>query len=200
MAKNKKTTTKKKPIVNGIVIDCAFTHLEATESLVPNPRNPHTHSEKQVAILANLIKHHHWRNAITVSRRSGFVVSGHCRLLAAKLLEMKSVPVDFQDFKNDAQEWAVLISDNFVGELSGLDVKILGDGLQWLDELNFPMELTALDKKQIEDFVVGLDEGDDAIVPKNQYDVIVECKDEQEQKTVFEMLKKKGYKCRLLTL
>ena len=35
-----------------------------------------------------------------------FVIRGHGRLAAAQLLGCENVPVDLQDYKNDAEEWA----------------------------------------------------------------------------------------------
>jgi len=70
----------------GMPIYCAFSEIAAIDSLVPNLRNPNTHPEKQVKLLAKVIKNQGWRVPITVSNRSGFIVRGHGRLLAAKML------------------------------------------------------------------------------------------------------------------
>ena len=75
------------------------------EAMVENPRNPNKHSDKQISLLAKIIKSQGWRNPIVVSNRSGFIVKGHCRLAAARLLEVESVPVDYQDYDTEAAEW-----------------------------------------------------------------------------------------------
>ncbi len=67
-------------------IYCAHTDVAATDSLIENPRNPNRHPEDQIIALAKIIRHQGWRNPIVVSRRSGFVVKGHGRLLAARML------------------------------------------------------------------------------------------------------------------
>ncbi|MDP7011615.1 MAG: hypothetical protein QF685_09565 [Verrucomicrobiota bacterium] len=41
------------------------------EELVPNPRNPNTHSAAQVELLAKIIRHRGWRAPITVSSFRG---------------------------------------------------------------------------------------------------------------------------------
>jgi ParB-like chromosome segregation protein Spo0J len=101
--------------------------------LKPNPANPNTHPDVQIERLALLIKEHGWRHPITVSKRSGKIVSGHCRLLAAKKLGLKQVPVDYQDFKSDAEEYAVLIADNVVQDLAEIDGLKMADILCELD-------------------------------------------------------------------
>lgn len=154
--KKPKAKPKKPKIkVDNITIDCAYDKLTPVGKMVMNPRNPHKHSEKQVKKLAMIIQAQDWRHAITVSNRSGFIVSGHCRFLAAKELGMKKVPVDFQDFESEAQEWAILVADNIVQELSTIDGQIMADGLVFLDQQNFPLEQTALEPPQIEDYIQG---------------------------------------------
>lgn len=75
------------------------------EEIIPNPRNPNKHPKKQIELLAKIIKAQGWRAPITVSNRSGFIVRGHARLEAAKLLGLTECPVDFQDYENEAVEW-----------------------------------------------------------------------------------------------
>jgi hypothetical protein len=70
-----------KPLVN-----CAFDELVPLEKLVPNPRNPNQHPQSQVALLAKVIAHQGWRSPVVVSTRSGFIVAGHGRYEAAKVL------------------------------------------------------------------------------------------------------------------
>jgi DNA modification methylase len=110
--------------------------------------------------LALLIKEHGWRHPITVSKRSGKIVSGHCRLLAARKLNLKQVPVDYQEFKSDAEEYAVLIADNAVEELAQIDGLKMADILCELEQANYDLALTALDPSQIEDYINGPQEAD----------------------------------------
>lgn len=111
--------------MNEIPVYCAHTELADTEALVDNPRNPNTHPEKQIKLLAKIIQNQGWRNPIVVSKRSGFVVKGHGRLMAARLLKCGKVPVDYQDYANEAAEWADMIADNRIAELAVADTKEL---------------------------------------------------------------------------
>src|SRR5690606_2134297 len=119
----------------------------------PNPRNPNQHSDKQIDLLAKIIKHQGWRVPITVSKRSGFVVRGHGRLLAAQKLGIEKVPVDFQDYVNEAEEWADLIADNRIAELSQMDNEMLKDLLEELDTGEIDMELTGFFLDEIENLM-----------------------------------------------
>ena len=87
-------------------------------ALVEHPRNPNTHPESQIKALAKILKHQGFRSPIVVSNRSGFIIAGHGRLEAAKMLGLEQVPVSYQDFSNEADEWAHMIADNRLGELA----------------------------------------------------------------------------------
>ena len=146
--------SKNEPKENENRVECAFKKMEAIENLKPNPRNPNTHPEEQITKLAKLIQLHGWRLPITVSNRSGFIVAGHGRHLAALKLGLKEVPIDTQDFQNDAEELAVLVSDNVVADLATFDDFMMGDILRELGTLDVDMEaFTALDADQINDYM-----------------------------------------------
>lgn len=102
-------------------IHCAHTKKAAPESLVANPRNPNKHSDEQIERLAKIIRAQGWRSPITVSKRSGFIVCGHGRLRAAILAGCEEVPVDEQEFENEASEHAHLMADNFIKDLAEMD-------------------------------------------------------------------------------
>ncbi|HNQ91233.1 MAG TPA: ParB/Srx family N-terminal domain-containing protein [Verrucomicrobiota bacterium] len=126
-------------------VNCAFDELIPLEKLVPNPRNPNQHPPSQVALLAKVIAHQGWRSPIVVSKRSGFIVSGHGRYEAAKVLGLAAVPVDFQDFATDADEWAHLVADNRLAELAEADAGALKEVLGELKAADFDLDLAGFD-------------------------------------------------------
>ena len=121
------------PTAAGIPIHCAHDEVVDTISLVPNPRNPNKHPDSQIRLLAQIIAVQGWRAPITVSNRSGFVVRGHGRLLAAQLAGWEQVPIDRQDYATEAEEWADLIADNRLAELAETDEAALLDLLKELE-------------------------------------------------------------------
>jgi len=138
-----------------IAIKCAHDKIVALDDLKPNPRNPNMHSAAQIALLAKIMRGQGWRNPIVVSKRSGFVVSGHGRLLAARQLDLKSAPVDFQAFKTDADELAHLIADNRIAELAELNRSMLRDLVEELDTGAFDMDLTGFDTGSLEELMTA---------------------------------------------
>ena len=116
---------KARTLANGIEVWCSYDKLMPVGELKPNPRNPNTHPQRQVELLAKNIRYFGWRQTITVSKRSGLIVSGHGRLMAAKHLGVEVVPVDYQDFNDENDELAVLVADNRLAELSSVDLNEL---------------------------------------------------------------------------
>ena len=113
-----------KAMADSIAVYCAHDKIVETDALVGNPRNPNTHPKEQIEALAKIIKRQGWRHPIVVSNRSGFVVKGHGRLLAASELGVSHVPVDYQDYESEASEYADLMADNKIQEFSELDAKL----------------------------------------------------------------------------
>lgn len=112
-------------------VDCAHDEIVELSRLQPNPRNPNKHPARQIDMLAKIIAYQGQRAPIVVSKRSGFIVKGHGRLEAIKSLAWTKAAVDYQDYEDEAQEFADMIADNKISELAEHD-----------DEL---MKLTALD-------------------------------------------------------
>jgi ParB-like chromosome segregation protein Spo0J len=90
--------------------------------LVNNPKNNNKHPPEQIERLSKLIEAHGFRNPIVVSKRTGYVVAGHGRIAAAKGLGINLIPVMYQDFENEAQEYAYLTSDNAIASWAELDL------------------------------------------------------------------------------
>ncbi len=140
------------PATDGFMpaILCAHTKLVPIKSLKRHPRNPNTHPDSQIKLLANIIAKSGFRSPIVVSNRSGFITKGHGRLDAALLLGMKFVPVDFQDYESDEAEMADMVADNQIASLAEMDRAVLKDILQELDTGAFDMLLTGFDLPAIE--------------------------------------------------
>lgn len=130
-----------KEVIDGIAVMCSYDKLVDIVDVIPNPRNPKQHNEKQIELLSRIIKSQGWRAPITVSTRSGFVVRGHGRLMAAQKFGAQFVPVDYQDYENEAQEWADMIADNRVAELADTDEDMLKDLLQEIKDGAFDIDL-----------------------------------------------------------
>lgn len=135
---------------------CAYTELVDIDTLVENPKNNNKHPEKQIEMLAKIIKYQGQRSPIVVSNRSGFIVKGHGRLQALKKLGYTKVAVDYQDYENEAQEYADMIADNKIAELAEFDMDMV---MVELPELDLDTELLGIvDLPKLEDSEIGMPE------------------------------------------
>jgi hypothetical protein len=103
-------------------INCSYNELLEVHKIIPNPKNPNKHSEKQIERLSKIIDYQGQRHPVIISKRSGFVVVGHGRLEAIKKLGWEKCAVDYQDFENEAQEYSFVVSDNAIAEWAELDL------------------------------------------------------------------------------
>lgn len=175
---------------------CAHTKLVPIESLKRHPRNPNTHPDSQIKLLANIIAKSGFRSPIVVSNRSGFITKGHGRLDASELLGMKFVPVDFQDYESDEAEMADMVADNQIASLAEMDRAVLKDILQELDTGAFDMLLTGFDTSAIEKMMTNMPpEGKEPLIPE-MYGVMITAKTEDEQAELLERFMKEGLTCR----
>lgn len=123
------------------MIKCSNSKVVDVDSLVPNPKNPNKHPTKQIKLLAKIIKHQGQRLPIIVSKRSGFIVSGHGRLEAIKSLKWTECAIDEQDFATEADEYAHMVADNKIAELADHDdAKMIFD----LKDMKFDLDLDLL--------------------------------------------------------
>ena len=102
---------------------CAYDEMVKLGGLKPNPKNPNTHSQTQIEILGKIIKEQGGRQPIKVSKRSGYIVSGHGRYEAALFIGEDEVPVDYQDYDSEESEMADLLADNRIANLRKLIMK-----------------------------------------------------------------------------
>lgn len=93
--------------------------------LTPHPKNCNNHSKEQIDRLKKIITYQGFRQPLLVSNLSGYIISGHGRLQAARELGYTEVPVTYQDFIDADQEFAHLVADNAIAEWANLDMSAI---------------------------------------------------------------------------
>lgn len=132
------------PIVN---VSCTHSKIIPLTDIVTNSLNPNVHSDKQIELLSSVIKYQGMRSPLVVSTLSGKLVKGHGRLLALQKLGAVECPVDYQDYKDQEQEFADLVSDNTLSELSKTDRTLIKKGLE---ELKIDIDINLLGLKSLQ--------------------------------------------------
>ncbi len=117
--------------------ECRYDKLVEIGDIQRNPSNPNRHSTEQIQRLAKVIERNGWRNPLVVSKRSGYLVKGEGRLLASLSLGLEVVPVEYQDYATDDEEWSDLIADNKMSELSVQDRESLKEIVSKMETVDY---------------------------------------------------------------
>jgi ParB-like chromosome segregation protein Spo0J len=122
--------------------------------LNPRPRNPRTHTAKQIKQIAASIEQFGFVSPVLLDAKDG-IIAGHGRVDAAKLLGMNDIPTVRVDHLTPAQIRAYVIADNKLAENAGWDRELLALELQELSvELNFDVTVTGFETAEI-DLLIG---------------------------------------------
>lgn len=178
-------------------------HVErrSVDSLIPYARNARTHSDEQVAQLAASIKEWGWTTPVLVDEE-GSIIAGHGRVMAARKLGIEEIPVMVARGWSEAQRRAYVLADNKLALNSGWDMDLLKIELQEVGEANFDLEKIGFSVGEMS-ALFDVHEEEETKEQKelvSVFEVAVECASETEQETVFNILTKEGYKCRILTM
>src|SRR5689334_8080249 len=122
------------------------------EKLIPYARNPRTHSDAQVVQIAASIAEFGFNNPILVDTKAG-IIAGHGRLLAARKLQLKEVPVIILDHLSEAQKRAYILADNQLALNAGWDEELLRLELAALESDGFDLDLTGLSDEELAHFL-----------------------------------------------
>jgi DNA modification methylase len=122
------------------------------DRLRPYERNPRTHTPEQITKIAASLLEFGWTNPILVDADAG-IIAGHGRLLAARELGMKTVPVIELGHLTEAQRRAYCIADNRLALDAGWDEDLLAEELRALEGLDFNLELTGFDLDELHDLI-----------------------------------------------
>ena len=143
--------------------------LWPVDQVIPYARNARTISEAAVAKVAASIQEFGWRQPIVVDVHR-VIVAGHTRLLAARKLCLKEVPVHVADNLTPAQIKAYRLMDNRSHDETSWDFELLGPELTDLQSLGFGnLELTGFDEKEIADFLAGAaSPGQEGLTPDDE--------------------------------
>lgn len=159
------------------------------DKIIVNPKNTNKHSQEQIEKLAKLIKHNGFRDPLIISNRSGFLIAGHGRYSAAKKLEMKTIPVVYQDFKNEAEEFQFMTAHNAIARWAEFDNDLILEGIK---EFEIDLDLMA-----IKDFslpMIELDDDKDVEDDKNKKWILeVTFPNEMELRDIYDDLTSRGY-------
>lgn len=138
--------------------------LVDSDKIIINPRNTNKHSNEQIDKLVKLIKHNGFRDPLIISNRSGFLIAGHGRLEAARKLKMKKIPVIYQEFKNEAEEFQFMTAHNAIAKWAELDNDLI---LRGIEEFDIDLDLMGLKDFKIPEVIDSYEDKNEEINTEN---------------------------------
>ena len=165
------------------------------DSVAPHPRNPR---KGDVELIGESIQANGFYGAIVVQRSSGHIVVGNHRWKAAKANGATQIPALLMDCDDD-RALRIMLADNkasddadnepgglreLLAELSSTDTGL--SGTLYSDDDAVVRSLAAADGS--------------TRLGEMQYQLIVDCRDQDEQAALLERLIGEGYECRALML
>jgi DNA modification methylase len=133
-----------------MIIRCVHKELAPISELKKkfHPKNRNKHGDDQIKRLAEILKYQGVRYCAKISYQSGYITSGHGRILAAEYNGWTEFPVDYQDYDSPEQEYADVQADNAIASWSELDLAGIN-----MDILDMGPDLN-IDLLGIKDFVI----------------------------------------------
>jgi hypothetical protein len=128
-----------------------------------DPKNPRSHSRRQIGQIAHSIEAFGFIVPVLVDANLK-VIAGHGRVMAAQLLGWSQVPTIRIDYLSETQARAFMIADNRLTENSVWDDRILAEQLKALSvlDLGFSLEVTGFDMGEIDLRIEGLSSDESA--------------------------------------
>lgn len=123
------------------------------DRVIPYVRNPRK-NDAAITKVAASIKEYGFRQPIVVDEEM-VIIAGHTRLMAAKQLALKKVPIHVATGLSKAQVKAYRLADNRTHEDAEWDEELLAIELGELNDLGFDLDLTGFDAIELEELLDG---------------------------------------------
>jgi ParB-like chromosome segregation protein Spo0J len=171
--------------------------------LRPHPKNWRTHPQSQQDALRGMLAEIGYADALLARELADGtleLIDGHLRAETTPEMEVPVLIVDLDD-----QEAAKLLAlhDPLAG-LAEADSDLLADLLKHVETENDAVralldQMLTEPELPLDDQATGSGAAGEVDVPE-AFQVVIECRDEDEQRTVYQRMTVEGFRCRLLTL
>lgn len=118
----------------------------------PYAKNSRKHSKDQIKRVEKSILEFGFTNPVLVDENF-VLIAGHCRLSAAKNLELEDIPTIIIHGLNDNQKKALVIADNKLALDASWDIDVLIQEIEELKDDGYDFELTGFTVDEIADLI-----------------------------------------------
>lgn len=160
-----------------------------------NPNNPRK-NDNAVDTVAKSIQKYGFRNPLIIDD-DNIVWCGNTRLKAAKKLKLKEIPCIIVNDLTEQQMTELALLDNKTNEIAEWDTDMLSDILKSVDLSEFDLDWNVDDVLETPN---EIDRKDISDTVQSQYELIVDCEDENNLEKLYNEMTRRGYQCKISTL
>ena len=158
-----------------------------------NSKNPRKNDDA-VDTVAKSIQEFGFKNPLIIDSND-VVWCGNTRLKASRKLGLEEVPCIVADDLTEEQIRKLALIDNKSSEIAEWDLDLLQDELLDLDLSEFGLDWQIEDVQEKE-----IERADISDTIKEQFQVIVDCENEEQTEELYNKLFEEGYSCRISIL
>jgi len=118
------------------------------DELIPYARNARIHSKSQIRNVASSIKEFGFMNPVIIDKNN-CIIAGHCRVLAAEILNLKEIPCVQEEHLTETQKKAYILADNKLALDAEWDNELLALEIEDLQSDNFDIDFLDFDLEEI---------------------------------------------------
>jgi ParB-like chromosome segregation protein Spo0J len=157
--------------------------------------NAKLHPAEQIEQIKESIKEFGFNDPIAIDK-DNVIIEGHGRYIACKELGITEVPIIRLNELSDEQKRAYMLVHNKLTMNTDFDIELLNDELENI----FDIDMSKFDFDLGEDEEKENDITEPTFNYKEQYGVIVMCKNEVEQEEIYNRLTEEGYECKVVAV
>lgn len=158
-----------------------------------NKKNPRK-NDSAVDTVAKSIEKYGFKNPLIIDENN-VVWCGNTRLKASRKLGLKEVPCIVANDLTEEQIRELALIDNKSSEIAEWDFDLLGEELLDLDMSEFELDWGIEDKE-----INEIERKDISETIKDQFELIIDCENEEKLEQLYNELNERGYKCKISTL
>ena len=169
------------------------------DSVEAHPKNVR---QGDIGAISESLKAHGQYRPIVVDKRTNRILAGNHTWKAAKALGWRQINAGFIETKDDDEALRILLADNKANDLATYDEPELIELLKQLANTEEGLTGTLFDEQELDELISDeqTDQLGEQLLFAEKYEVVVECKDENEQALLLERLYNEGLTVRALTI
>lgn len=170
----------------------------AIEKLVFDPNNARKHDNKNLDAIKGSLTKFGLQKPIVIDDKN-IIIAGNGTAMAAKALGWSEIVAVRTDLKDPILKTAFALADNKTSDLSFFDDDVLKETLASLQLNDFEIGEIGFDVGDLGGIDQEKEPEKEVPFPGDEFLVVVTCRDELQQREIFERLSEEGVSCKIMS-